>query len=269
MDNKRSFTVKVGDKDVTFDVRRPNHKVKTKSDLVYARALKEATDEKVPVQAAMERTMQEQGLWTDEKRTKFEECHKRLLEAEKKLLAGGNAGLTKSAARQLALEMRRDRIELRLLTAERNQLFQHTAEAIAEQARFNYYVSACTVYEKDGKPYFKSVDDYLARCDENDPVAPKAAEAVSNLLYGLEEQKKFVQTLPENRFLEKYGFANKEGHLIDSQGRLINADNRLVNKDGELINEQGELVDETGNLIAANGEPKVEFSEFLDEPDAA
>lgn len=266
-DNKRTFTVKVGEQETKLDVQRPSHRVKTRGDMVYAKRLQEAASEGVPVQLRMEKLMRDQGLWDDEKRAKFEECHSKLLEGEKKLLMGGNAGLTKKAAKELAIQMRRYRVDLRTLTSERNQLFSSTAEAFAEQARFNYLVAACTVYEKDGKPYFKDADDYLARAGD-DEVATKAADTAAKLFYGLDKQEEFLKNLPENAFLRKYRFANEEGHLMDERERLVDTSGRLVDGDGQLINERGELVDEEGNLVTETGEPKVEFAEFLEEPAA-
>jgi hypothetical protein len=262
--SKKTFKTKVGDKEVSIDVRPPTHKQKTESDIVYAAAFKRATDGGVPVQAKMEMVMIDQGLWSTDKRAKYEVLLKRLSEAEKKLLAGGNAGLTKSKARELALQMRWDRIDLQVLAAERNQLYANTAEAFAEQAKFDHLVSICTVYGDTGKPVFASTDDYLGRTDD-DEVALSAAKAMQSIQYNVEERDAALKDLPENRFLIKYGFANAEGHLINAEGKLIDSMGRLVNEKGDWVDASGNPVDAEGNPLTESGDFKVEFAEFLEE----
>jgi hypothetical protein len=262
-ENKKSFAVKVGDKDIQLAVLRPTHKVQQQAQLVYNRAFREAVkpaDGKsgAIVRGALDAILRDQKLWDDAKSKRYEELAGALLEGEKKLAKGR---IKVAEARAIAIQMRRDRYELQQLLASRNELDLNTAEAQAENARFNYLVSACTVYADTGKPYWQSEDEYLGSAE--DEVAGKAASLLGSLLYNLEDD--FAKKLPENSFLLKYGYVNQKLHLVDKKGRTIDAEGRLVDEKGRLINEQGELIDRDGNLLTESGEYKVDFEPFLDE----
>lgn len=266
-DNKKVFDVEVDGKPVKLAVKRPDHKTQQAAQMVYNRAFREAvkpSDGKsgAIVRASLESVLRDQKLWDDAKQAQFNKLNQGLLEGERKLAKGG---IKAKEAREVAIQMRRDRWDLRQLLTERNSLDLYTAEAQAENARFNYIVSACTVYSDTGKPFWKSEDDYLA--NGNEEVAIKAASTMGNLVYNLDEQ--FETKLPENSFLLKYGFCNKELHLVNQAGELVDAQGRRVDEKGRLINDKGELVDAEGNLLTEDGDYKFEFSPFLDDDGVA
>lgn len=261
--NKKQFEVEVDGRAVKLAVVRPTNRVVQQGTLVYNRAFREAVkpaDGKpgAIVRQAVESVMREQKLWDDKKQAEYEAVVKDLLAAELKLASGG---IKLSEARAVAVKMRQDRYRLRQLNADRNELDAMTAEAQAEQARFNYYVAACTVYGESGKPYFRDVEDYLGR--EDDPVALPAAQALGKLLYGLEDD--YEAKLPENKFLIKYKLVDGDLRLVDRDGKFVDAKGRRVDEQGRLVNDAGELVDADGNLLTEDGEYKVEFKEFEDD----
>jgi len=260
IENKKNFKVTVDDKELNLAVRRPDNKARQGGQQVYNRAFRQAIESGAIVRARIEAVMRDQNLWDDARQKRFEELNKRLLDYELSLKKGGRK---LKDAREMAIQMRRDRWELRNLNYDRNQLDLHTAEAQAENERFNYLVATCTVYGDTGKPYFKDVEDYLTR--DNDPVAPQAATTLGKMIYGLDDD--FEHQLPENKFLRKYKFVNDTLHLVDTTGRLIDVNGRLVDSEGRLINEKGELVDTDGNLLTEDGEYKVDFAPFLDDDD--
>lgn len=261
-ENKKSFTVEVDGKDVELAVVRPSQKVQQHATVVYNREFRLATtpaDGKpgALVRKALERVLREQKLWDDAKQAQFEALNKRLLDNEKKLSEGG---IKLKEARAIAIKMREDRWELRKLLSDRNALDMVTADAQADNAKFNYLVSACTV-KADGKLYWKTEEEYLA--DSDGQVAIKAAQILANMIYGLDED--FEQKLPENKFLAKYKFCDDKLRLVNKDGKFIDADGRLIDDKGRYINEAGEYVDLDGNLLTAEGDFKVEFKEFLDD----
>lgn len=257
--NKKTFEVEVDGKKVEVAVLRPNHKVSAQGTLIYNKAFRTAVESGSFVKLKIEQVMREQNLWDDKKQSRYEELVKTLLGNERKLITGG---IKMSDAVAAAIEMRRCRAELQYLNSERNELDALTAESQAEQARFNYYVSACTVFADTGKPYFKDVEDYLSR--EGDVVVLPAAQAMGKLLFDLDDS--FREKLPENKFLLERGYCDKNLHLIrKSDGKRIDSEGRLVDDKGRLVNESGELIDRDGNLLTESGEYKVEFSPFLDD----
>lgn len=261
-DNKKSFKVKIDETETELAVVMPTPLQAQKAAVVYSRAFREAVtpaDGKpgALVRAKLDSILREQNLWDDEKEAKYKELRKKLNEGELRLQSGGGK---LSDGRKVALEMARARAEIREMTAERNRLDEITADAQAEQARFNYYVAACTVY-KTGKPYFKDVDDFLSK--EDDPVAAVAPVHLAKLLYGVEDD--YEKKLPENKFLIDYKLVDDKLRLVDRSGKFVDEKWRQVDEHGRLVNEKGELIDADGNLLTEDGEYKVEFVPFEDD----
>ena len=164
---------------------------------------------------------------------------------EKKLYRGEGGKKPKvSEGKNLALEMRRLRSDLRELISERLGLEENTAEALADNARFDYFVANCTFYKDSGKRVYNSVEDYNKR--SSDSVAFTAASMLGNILYNLDSD--FEKNLPENKWLNMF-------NLTDDEGSLVNSEGKTVDSEGRVINEQGHFLDEDGNRVDANGIP--------------
>lgn len=259
---KTVFKVKDGDAEVEYAVRRPTPKEMTEGQKVYNRTFKEAIDSHAIVRAKLDHILRTQNLWDDEKQSQQERLNADILEQEKLLGRGyrldGNVKVTlkMSEARQVAIRLRQLRWELRELLSTRSQMDGLTAEAQADNARFNYYVSRCMVYnqgDRAGTPVFKDTDDYLEHASE--PRAYQGAGHLMSLLFGGSDPD-WEKKLPENKFLIKYKFVdeklrlvNKDGKLIDAEGRLINEEGRYVNEKGEYVNRKGERIDENGDFV--------------------
>lgn len=258
-ENKKNFEVEIGGKLVKFSVVKPGYKVSQKSSLVYNKAFREAVENGLLVRAKLDKVLRDQMLWDDDKQKRYVETVTQLLNNEKILAKGG---IKLSEAKRIALEMRRARALITSMSAERNEMDLRTAEAYAEQRRFDYLVASCTVYSDTGKPYFSDVEEFLDR-QQDDPVASHAAEAMGRLMYGLSDD--FEKKQPENAFLLQHKFVNDKLALVNKEGKLIDEYGNLVDENGHLVNEQGELVDRDGTAMTADGQYKVEFTEFIDD----
>jgi len=254
----RTFTATVNGKEVTLLVKSPSLQDQREATKVYNTAFSDALKAKAVVRAKLDDLLVEQGLWDDKKQFQFSALQSKILENERKLAKGG---ISLNGAKKLALEMRKDREELRDLISVKTNLDTHTAEGQADNARFNYLVSSCTVYNDNKKPYFSSYDEYLNK--SSDPVAIQAAQQLAGMLYGLENN--YEEKLPENKFLKQYKFVDNQLRLVDKEGRLVDQDGRLVDENGRFINEKGEFVDKDGNPVNAEGEYLIEFKPFLDD----
>jgi hypothetical protein len=190
---------------------------------------------------------------------RFSTLQAQILEGERKLAKGG---ISLSIAKDEALKMRKLREELRELIAVKTNLDTHTAEGQADNARFNYLVSACTVYNDSKKPYFSSYEDYNSKSG-TDLVAGLAAQNLAGMLYGLDSD--YEEKLPENKFLKQYKFVDDKLRLVNKQGQLVDSEGRLIDEDGRFINEKGEFVDKDGNTVDKKGDYVIEFSPFLDD----
>lgn len=253
-----NFSVVVDGVEKHYMVRSPSLNDQREAQKAYNQAFTDAIKSKSIVRAKMDDLLEEQGLWNSEKQAKFTSLQQELLDGEKRLAKGG---FSLSEAKKLALQMKEVRAEIRDLISVRTSLDNHSAEGQADNARFNYLVSACVVYKDSNEPYFKNLEDYLNKAD--DPVALLGAQKLANMIYGLDNN--FEKGLPENKFLQKYKFVDDKLRLIDKKGRLVDADGRLIDERGRFIDEQGNYVDKYGNRVDADGDYVVESEPFLDD----
>lgn len=253
-----TFTVTINSKETQLDIRAATLADQRESQKVYNQAFSDAVKSGSIVRAKLDDLLKDQGLWDDKKEIQFKTLQKQILDSEKKLAKGG---ISLKDAKNTALQIQEYRNDLRDLIAVKTNLDSHTAEGQADNARFNYLVSACVVYKNNGNKYFKNYEDYLNRT--TDPVSLIAAQKLASIMYGLDSD--FEKKLPENKFLIKYKFVNDNLELIDDKGRLVDADGRLIDQNGRFINEDGKFVDKDGNLVDESGDFVVEFEPFLDD----
>jgi hypothetical protein len=254
----RTFKAFVDNKETTFLVRSPSLQDQREATKVYNQSFSEALKAKAVVRAKLDDLLVEQGLWDNEKQAKFTDLQNEILDGERKLAKGG---IPLADAKELALKMRKTREDIRDLISVKTNLDTHTAEGQADNARFNYLVSACTVYNDTKDPYFKNYEDYNNR--SSDPVALLAAQNLAGMLYNLEND--YEEKLPENKFLKQYKFVDSKMRFINKEGKLVDEKGRLIDENGRFINDKGEFVDKNGNLVDDKGEYVVEFSPFLDD----
>lgn len=254
----RTFTAVIEDKVVSLFVRAPSLQDQREATKVYNQTFSEALKAKAVVRAKLDDVLMEQGLWDANKQAQFTKLQNDILEGERKLAKGG---IPLSEAKKVALLMKKSREDLRDLIAVKTNLDTHTAEGQADNARFNYLVSACTVYSDTKEQYFKSYEEYLNR--SADPVAILAAQNLAGMLYGLEND--YEEKLPENKFLKQYKFVDDKLRLINKDGHLVDDNGRLIDETGRFVNEKGEFVDKDGNLVDNQGDYLLDFKPFLDD----
>lgn len=254
----KTFKATIEGKEKEILIKSPSLNDQKEATKVYNQAFSDALKAKAVVRAKLDDLLVEQGLWDGTKQAKFTELQTQILDGERKLAKGGISLLE---AKKTALEMKETREKIRDLISVKTNLDIHTAEGQADNARFNYLVYACTVYNDTKDQYFKSYEDYNNR--STDPVAISAAQNLANMLYGLEDN--YEEKLPENKFLKQYKFVDSQLRLINKDGKLVDEDGRLIDENGRFINEQGQFIDKEGNLVDKEGDYIVEFSPFLDD----
>lgn len=255
---KKVFEAEIGGAKTQLAVVRPTYAEEMRASLSYNKAFREAVDGGALLRAKIEAVMRKQDLWDDAKQARHDQLVKQLRESERDLRAGG---IPLKEARLKAVQMTRDRREWQRLRSERTQLDVHTAEGQAEQAKFNFLVALCTVYNADRRPVFKSVEDYMT---SEEPYAYQAATEFANLYHDVDAD--WEKKLPENDFLMKWKFVNDKLQYVDPSGHLTDADGRLVDAEGRYVNTAGEFVDREGNRLDADGNLFVESPKpFLDE----
>jgi hypothetical protein len=255
----KTFKIKINEKETEFLVKTPSINDQREAQKVYNQAFTDAIKSKCVVRAKMDELLEDQGLWNQDKQIKFTKLQQDILDSERKLAKGG---ISLKEAKEIAIQMKKDREEIRSLISVRTSLDNHSAEGQADNARFNYLVSSCLVYNDSNKqPYFSNMEDYLNR--SNEEVAIVAAQHLASMLYGLDND--YELNLPENKFLKKFKFIDEKLRYINKQGKLTDADGRLVDENGRYIDDHGGFVDKFGNKVDKDGEYVVEYKPFLDE----
>jgi hypothetical protein len=258
MDNN-AFTITKGDQTLNLLVVAPSASEQREATKVYNKAFTEAIKSQSIIRAKMDDVLREQGLWDDTKQSELVKLQSQISEKEKKLIKGG---IKLSDGKDIALEMKELREKIRELISVRTTLDGNTAEGQADNAKFNYLVSCCVVYNDNNKTkYFNNLDDYLIKAD--DPVAFKGAQILANMLYGLDND--YEKNLPENKFLLKYKFVNENLRFINKDGKFVDKDGRLVDDKGRYINEKGEYIDKDGNRVDIDGNFIIDQEPFLDD----
>lgn len=254
----KTVTITIDGKPVELLVRSPSINDQREAQKIYNQAFTDAVKSKAVVRAKLDDLLQDQGLWDGEKQAKFNTLQQQILDGERRLAKGG---FSLKEAKQLAIDMKRYREDIRDLISVKTSLDNHSAEGQADNARFNYLVSSCLVYNDSKQPYFKNMEDYLNRVGED--AAIKGAQTLASMLYGLDND--YESNLPENKFLKKFKFVDDKLRLIDKQGRLVDLEGRLVDENGRFIDEQGNFVDKFGNRVDEEGSYIVETAPFLDD----
>lgn len=241
----------VDDQEVELAVKLPNNKVMHEAQLEFARVFAEAIARGALVKTKLEDYLRKQNIWDEAKQKEYNDLNNTVEENELSLKRGG---IKLNDAKKLAIDMRIARMKLRNLLSERLALDANTAEGQAENARFNYLVSKCLVYNEDEKLFYKDVDEYN---ESHGEIPLTAARILTNLMWGYDDN--YESNLPENKFLKEWNF-------VDDKLRLVNKQGKLVDIDGKLINEMGEYVDENGKILTDSGKVvEPEPSPFLDD----
>ena len=261
-DNQREFEAEVTEKDKEvkrgFKLTEVSLNQQNEATKVYNRAFRDALESGALLRNKLEDHMRTQGLWDDSKQKELEEVQSAILNNEKKLAKGG---IRLKVAKDLALEMADERVNMRNILMQRNSLDGNTAEGQADNARFDYLVSASLVYSDSGKPYFKDLADYRNRSTE--PVALEAARRLAQIIYGLDSN--YEKNLPENEFLVEFKFADEELKLVNDKGQYVDREGNLLNEDGRFVDKKGNLIDKEGNPVTEDGQYKFERAPFLDD----
>lgn len=245
-------TVKKEDgSEVKIIVKKPTNNTIKSSDREKARVWNECLMDNILTKKELEVFMDKRGIWDKDKQDKEKEITQRISELERKLYRGeGGKKPSVSRGKEIALEMREKRVELLTLISERNSLQENTAEALADNAKFDYLISCCTFQEDGATPVFESLDAYNNNNDNS--LAFAAGSALGELLYNLDPD--FEMGLPENKFLKKFELIDEEGALCDQEGKKVDVEGNSIDESGYYLDDDGNRVDKFGNPLTEDGE---------------
>lgn len=253
-DQKKTVEVEIVNQDgskekISIYVVRPSNATIKNADRYRAKTWNQCITEGVLTKKELGKMMRDRGIWDEDKDEEERSILEQIQSLEQKLyLGGGDKKRKLSEGKTIAMDMRRLRIKLRNLISERLSLEENTAEALADNAKFDYFVADCTFYA-DGKKVYKDVDDYNQK--SSDEIAFAAAGALAEMMYQVDS--KFEENLPENKFLKKFNLVNEDLSLVNKDGVTVDSEGRRINESGHYIDEQGRRVDKSGNLLEEDG----------------
>jgi hypothetical protein len=231
-----------------YVVRPTNNSIKN-ADRYRAKTWNQCISDGVLTKKELSKLMRDRGIWDQDKDEQEQDISQQIQNLEQKLFLGGGDKKRKlSEGQEIALEMRKLRIKLRDLISERLSLEENTAEALSDNAKFDYFVADCTFYS-NGQKVYKDVDDYNQK--SSDEVAFAAAGALAEMLYQVDT--KFEENLPENKFLKKFNLVNDELSLVNKDGIRVDSKGRKINEFGHYVDDQGRRIDKDGNLLEEDG----------------
>jgi hypothetical protein len=231
-----------------FVVRPTNATIKN-ADRYRARTWNQCITEGVLTKKELGKLMRDRGIWDEDKDQEEKAIIQELQDLERNLFLGGGDKKRKlSEGQNIAISMRRLRAKLRELIGERISLEENTAEALADNAKFDYFVADCTFYA-NGQKVYKDVEDYNQK--SSDQIAFAAAGALAEMMYQIDT--KFEEGLPENKFLKKFNLVNDELSLVNRDGVLVDANGKKINEFGYYVDDQDRRTDKDGNLLNEDG----------------
>lgn len=249
---------------VTYLVKRPSsvdyQSSKLYSNKVAAKIAQQVDDEGKPAfltRSKVRELLAKTGEWSDDMEKELVSSAKKILELERKLAKGG---IKKSEGKALALEIRQVRARQLDILAKTRNMDEFTLEAQVENANFDHLIFSC-ILDEEGNRVYSTIEQYKE--DGNDPVTIAAASRLAEILYGYNPDEE--KNLPENKFLIKYGFVDKDLRFIDKDGHYVNSNGKRVDEKGQLVNDKGEPVDINNDRLDSDGNPIEEFQEFLDD----
>lgn len=256
--NKRFFEIN----NKKYYVQEPTTEVSAEARKLKAKIWKEAFQNGDLLRDQLDDELRKRKLWNDERELQFQTLKKKVQDSEYLLEAGG---IKLSEARAIALEMNKNREEMIQMLSSRSEIDSQTCEGQADAAFFNYLVSECS-FTEDGKKVFENLDKYLS--GQAGELSAKCGQEYYYLVSGFDGDES-NRNLPENKFLSKFKFVDKNMNLVDRDGKKVDEAGHHIDDFGNKIEwlEDGNSVrvDDQGRHMDEQGRFKVPHAPFLDD----
>lgn len=252
MESKVSINKDGEIKEVEIYVQRPNNDTVKLAERYKSKIWNQCIQDEILTKKELAVLMRKRGIWDEAKDKEEQDITREIIRLEKELYHGkdGKSKPKVSEGRDIAIQIRRKRSELRDLIAEKISLEENTADNLADNARFDFLVAHCTFY-KDGTRVYKDFDEYNKK--SADEIAFAAANLLGKMLYNLDND--FEKNLPENKFLTKFGLVNQDLSLVDPKNpdQLVDTKGKKIDENGYYIDDNGNRIDRDGNKLTPEG----------------
>ena len=244
---RKDLEVKKDGKTIKFYIQSPTSDVVSRADRYRAKIWTECLEDGIKTKEELELMMEQRGIWTKAHQEKQDKITKKIQDLEKELyLSKGDKQLKDGVS--TAITMRKLRNDLREHIMKRLSLENNSAEALSDNARFDFLVANCTFYE-NGESVYNGIQDYNKKAA--DEIAYAAAASLAEVMYSYDSSQE--DSLPENKWLKHFDLVNEEGSLVDENKNLVDLDGRKINEFGYYINDDGQRIDINGNLLDDDG----------------
>ena len=153
---------------VTVYVTKPSNEVISNADMYRAKIWNKCIRDGIITKKELKALMEERGIWDKSKSDKEDDIGKEISTLEKNLYRGKSGKKPKvSEGKELAVQMRDLRRDLRELIAERLALEENTAESLADNGRFDYFVANCTFFKDSDKTNSGTCGVFFPITDQN------------------------------------------------------------------------------------------------------
>lgn len=240
-------------------VRKPTNKDKQSADIYKAKIWMDCCKQGVTTAVELEEFLEKHNIWGSSQQEKYNALIGTMGELERELYTSQGKKSIQDG-KDIVEKMKETRAEIHELIGKKTNLEQNTAEALSENARFDFLVAACLYDEKNEKRLYEDVDDYNNRSD--DPVAFAGATKLAQFTTGLDPN--FFKNLPENKWLAKFRLVNDDLQFINKEGKTVDSEGREINEFGQYVNSEGKITDKDGNLLEEDGQTYVLTADYSD-----
>ena len=197
---------------VEYKVIRPNSKIRKESDTVYAKAYRKAISEGLFLEAEIDNIIKDRGIkaYNDKERKEFETEIKAL---EHKFITNSFASIQEghqSYDRIVALRKSLDDLD-----KAKRELSTQSANIFAENERFSFFVSACSM-TADGEKIWDTISEYK---DDISELANRFATEMIHIIYdGTQELLAELEKVrPENIWYKDQALSIEETKQEESE----------------------------------------------------
>ena len=250
--NKKEVEVKFEDEgkaSIKIYVEKPNYDVVKRADRCRAKAWNECIMDGIVTKKELSTLMKQRGIWSEKKEDEQEQISTQINELEQKLyLECGKRESKKEEGKKLAIDIRKKRNQLRELISQKMSLEENTAEALADNSRFDFLVAHCT-FHQNGEKVYKDIDDYNSK--SADEIAFAAASELAAMMYSIDSD--FEKNLPENKWLKNKELVNEDLALVNDEGKRVDLEGRVIDENGYYLDDKGNRVDKQGHPLSEDG----------------
>lgn len=153
----KSFKIKLDDGELSLYFKHPTYEEVTLIDMEFRRIYSVAVREGIITQAEAIKQFRNSGAWTKEDEAEISDIMLRISLSENVI---NDHEQKMDDRREAALKVANMRSELLQKMSTRTNLFDHTAESMAEQQKLHQFIILCTYNEEDDERMFASKEDY-------------------------------------------------------------------------------------------------------------